>query len=330
MLMGTLFCKQQITNDTKNRMYYDDRKFNETLIIGYFRDIQSSNQHRYDYKEIIGLIESYQQKERSPIFFDKTKWWCADDTSLAKFGDVIKTNDDTNNSAFIYTYSMVTETGTQITLGSCYNTRHGGRCISLYFPFSVCSRFRNVTKYYSKLYCKYSEFQKYEHYSTEFYVAPNDGFIIEQFGGILKGEFDFIQLCFGNNVFQNICLGNNTFSKWFNPRAFKYTSQGFDQFFKLRKHKNEMIKLRVSPKNAYGQCGIYSCSWHIKHDRIGWPPMAYWYYIGPKNEKQQMITKLKECHGSEINISVIAVEKEDYEAIKPNRIKIFIFSFRFV
>ena len=118
------------------------------------------------------------------------------------------------------------------------------------------------------------------------------------------------------NLYFKVDDGN--FGKEFNPRAFKYTNKNLDEFFELRKKEKKMTKLRVvtnglSYKN---QCKIYSSKWQIKQfwDMTNRSEMGY-YYIGPKNEKSQMLNKLKEHYGTiSRKISSVELQKDDYFA----------------
>ena len=67
-------------------------------------------------------------------------------------------------------------------------------------------------------------------------------------------------------------------------KAFNYTNKNLDEFFKLRKEKNKMIKLNVivpnSTPNYFDQCPIYSSVWNIRNNYDGPSNHDDYDYIG--------------------------------------------------
>ena len=83
-------------------------------------------------------------------------------------------------------------------------------------------------------------------YRTKFNVTHDNKFVIDQFGGSLNKNYSLIQLSFVRNEFRTIMIKSDKCSKDFNPKAFNYTNKNLDEFFKVRKNKSMLTKLRIT------------------------------------------------------------------------------------
>eukprot|EP01084_Bolivina_argentea_P265639 450366_1 len=292
----------------------NENKQSELLVYGYLREVMDATQ---DHGSIISIIETFTQLYAKFIDANDDDF---DETDI-HFGDIIipkfASVKAAKRSHKIPTkYSIVDKDG-NITCGTKYKIGSYGWAKTPYniddhyysyitIPYDICYHLYNAPFYYSKIFAlemkqlghwrNYREDQD-ERKNMTFDVRYNDNFIIQTFGDTLNENYKSIKIIFEShkmaekNVFKFYINFDGTYSKIFHMNE-GWTVDDIESFYKLRKNKNNLVKIKVTFDTSVGLlddsfCSVYSLKWDICNISVGYNVVSGMYYIGPKQEKKK-------------------------------------------
>ena len=295
-------------------------------ICGYLRNIISDEN---DYNFIILIIVSY-YKQGIVTYFDGTI--DKDYKHKMRFGDIVKTHRPEREGDFIY---MVSDMNNKLIRVGEHCDYIYGEYIDVCFPFSICRYLDDAVSFYSKFHASCS-LLNLDELTFSFIVKNDDQWIINHFNGPLNPEYTSIEIEFDDGKCQGVRICFVEFNKdklikrfCSKDDKFAVSCKDIDEFYQLRKSKQNLIKIRMSLKEDWSSFvkTQKSPAWYALRVRKVEQMLFLWKedwssfvksddidFIGPKREKNKLINKLESLCNMSLNhaVSFIPLNKSDY------------------
>ena len=307
--------KPSIYKVNHNALINNDDDMDETedlIICGYIRDILGNNN---DYSFLLSIIKAY-RKQGYAKYYQESK--NNDYKDKMRFGDIINKDSDTYYAMSLN--NKLQEIGSCNVMPTFWGNDNSMVLINLRIPISISQYLINTISFYSQI-------PKYELFNTgndELYgcsisynVTYNDTWIIKHFGGALSNEYQSITVKFSNGKFKHVRIYYTKDFKYdFDPINHEISYKDVDMFYKLRKDKTNLIKIRAS---LYGPsrwneseklCDKSSVLWEVSTYFIA-AELDHVNYIGPKSEKNEMMNKLNEFYSERTDVVIRLVQDEE-------------------
>ena len=295
-----------------------DNPRQKLAVCGYLRNIISDEN---DYNVIILIIISY-YKQGIVTYFDDTD---QDYNQKMRFGDIVKMGDASFDFMGFEEYMALDMNNKLIRIGECSMYRNS-KCIDVYFPFSICKYLDNAVSFYSKFHAMFSLMDLRE-LTFSFFVKHTDEWIINHLNGPLNLEYESIKLEFENYECKGIriCFAESDkgkFEKRFEPNgnSFAISYKDIDEFYQLRKDKNNLIKIRISLESksaAYYALKRYKVEQVLFLWKEDWSQLVangFIDFVGPKTQKVKLINTIESVCQMSVNnaMSFVSLDKSDY------------------
>ena len=297
--MGSIKSKTQSVRQYKK--YVDGYDYTQLLIVyAWFRDItKDENKKQHDYGDLIRITYSYYAQGFAAFFQNMID---ADIKQFMSFGDILRTTDGK--------YMVMATNKDLITVGDDMESSWG-TYTRLTIPNPICKYLSNAPSFYSK--CAELK-NKSLRFDFLMHVNHDDQWIMKHLGNALNSHYKYIDITFMylQYLILKISITDNEYDAMpFDPITNKIHTEDIDEFFRIRKHTKELVKISVSPKNRgkpLKRCQrAVSILWSVQREQLVGGRV---HYFGPRSQKESMIKYLKSSH-KKADIKMLMIHKDE-------------------
>ena len=295
----------------------------QLIIYGYLRNILIENER--DYSSILQVIMLFYHQGFAKYFDEKKD---KDYRKKMKFGDIVKMDVD------FHTFMILDASNELKKVGSAridpYPISDDDPNAKIYIhvsiPFSICAYLSNAISFYSKL-LQVIPFKNAIEYQCSFTVKHNDEWILKHLNGPLNPEFTCIEIKLydGNKKFDGIYVSFASLVEiYFDAEKYEFNYQSINNYFEIRKDKNNLIKFKVSLRSEdkisdeiwYAVSVLWERTHKYNSKFVDAPDDIHLiiYFVGPKYEKNAMIDRFKGLYGDRFDdiVCLDKVVQDDY------------------
>ena len=293
----------------------DSQRTDQLIIYGYLRNIINAEN---DYSFILAIILLFYQQGFAKYYDENI---VKDYKQKMRFGDLVKAK---NNDIMVLNINHELVKVGSYSCEDEYDDDEKEFDIYITIPLSICQHLVNAVSFYTVL----SEMEisnACDEYRFDLYVKHNDQWIIKHFDGPLDSDYEDIRIDHAHGKFDGVCITffHNDHYSWshcFDPIKKKISHKDVKMFHELRKDKENLIKLKASltyqQYQLFGECEVVSTLWDFtcEHDYSYGDTYVRLFYVGPKFERNKMISKLKGVYRDAFNdiVSFEELRRFDY------------------